>query len=107
MAGERCDALAFVAVTFCNMPALEEYGASPPIELLRQLLGQGAVYDRTGLFLKTIQDIHICAACGPPEGGRHPVTPRLLRYFHLLQIPPTLAASGGGQMTVPGSRWLM
>lgn len=29
--------------------------ASPPLEVLRQLLGQGALYDRAGKFLK---DIH-------------------------------------------------
>eukprot|EP00667_Euglena_gracilis_P000018 EG_transcript_18 len=70
-----------------NMPCPEEYGASPPLELLRQLLGQGALYDRKGLFLKAIQDVYLCAACGPPQGSGHPVPPRLLRFFHLLQIP--------------------
>ncbi|EPY43885.1 dynein heavy chain [Angomonas deanei] len=29
-----------------NMPALEEFGASPPIELIRQLMGSGGFYDR-------------------------------------------------------------
>ena len=70
-----------------NMPALEEYGASPPVELLRQMIGQGGFYDRRALFWKTVQDVHVASACGPPEGGRNPVTGRLLRYFHLLQIP--------------------
>ena len=73
-----------------NMPALEKYGASPPIELLRQMMGNGGFYDRdkkNAGFWKTVQDVTVVAACGPPEGGRNPVTARLTRMFNLLQIP--------------------
>ncbi|CAD2218708.1 Dynein heavy chain, N-terminal region 2/Hydrolytic ATP binding site of dynein motor region/AAA domain (dynein-related subfamily)/Dynein heavy chain AAA lid domain/P-loop containing dynein motor region/AAA+ lid domain/P-loop containing dynein motor region D4/Microtubule-binding stalk of dynein motor/ATP-binding dynein motor region containing protein, putative [Angomonas deanei] len=71
-----------------NMPALEEFGASPPIELIRQLMGSGGFYDRKiAGFWKNVEDVTYIAACGPPEGGRNPVTPRLLRLFHLFQIP--------------------
>lgn len=71
-----------------NMPALEVYGASPPIELLRQLMGNGGFYDRkVAGFWKHVTEVTVCAACGPPEGGRNPVTMRLTRMFHLLQIP--------------------
>eukprot|EP00796_Vickermania_ingenoplastis_P004622 gene4627-3332_t len=71
-----------------NMPALEVFGASPPIELLRQLMGNGGFYDRKiAGFWKFVQDVTVVAACGPPEGGRNPVTARLTRLFHLLQIP--------------------
>eukprot|EP01060_Flectonema_neradi_P004124 TRINITY_DN12705_c0_g1_i2.p1 TRINITY_DN12705_c0_g1~~TRINITY_DN12705_c0_g1_i2.p1 ORF type:complete len:4231 (+),score=761.72 TRINITY_DN12705_c0_g1_i2:111-12803(+) len=70
-----------------NMPALEVFGASPPVELVRQMIGNGGFYDRKHLFWKTIQDVVVLAACGPPEGGRSAVTPRLVRFFHLLQIP--------------------
>ncbi|CBZ35711.1 dynein heavy chain, putative [Leishmania donovani] len=70
-----------------NMPAVEVFGASPPIELLRQLMGQGGFYDRklAGMW-KTVQDVTVVSACGPPEGGRNPITPRLTRLFHLLQV---------------------
>ena len=70
-----------------NMPAVEVFGASPPIELIRQLMGQGGFYDRkvAGMW-KTVQDVTVVSACGPPEGGRNPITPRLTRLFHLLQI---------------------
>jgi len=27
-----------------------------------------------------IKDCNFVAACGPPDGGRNPVTPRLFRY---------------------------
>eukprot|EP01064_Diplonema_japonicum_P033482 TRINITY_DN6608_c3_g1_i1.p1 TRINITY_DN6608_c3_g1~~TRINITY_DN6608_c3_g1_i1.p1 ORF type:complete len:4220 (+),score=898.37 TRINITY_DN6608_c3_g1_i1:135-12794(+) len=70
-----------------NMPALEVFGASPPVELIRQMIGNNGFYDRKYLFWKTVQDVVVLAACGPPEGGRSQVTPRLVRFFHLLQIP--------------------
>ena len=69
-----------------NMPTMEQFGAQPPIELLRQMLGMGGFYDRKGLFWKDVQDVVLVSACGPPEGGRSPTTPRLLRFFHLLAI---------------------
>ena len=70
-----------------NMPALEVFGASPPVELVRQMIGNGGFYDRKYLFWKAVQEVVVLAACGPPEGGRSQVTPRLVRFFHLLQIP--------------------
>lgn len=70
-----------------NMPKLEQFGAQPPIELLRQLLGSGGFYDPKKLFWKIVEDVNLVAACGPPGGGRNPTTPRFLRLFHLLCIP--------------------
>nr|CCC95695.1 unnamed protein product [Trypanosoma congolense IL3000] len=71
-----------------NMPALEKFGASPPIELLRQMMGNGGFYDhKVAAFWKHVQDVTVISACGPPEGGRNPVTSRLTRLFHLLHIP--------------------
>ncbi|XP_057658316.1 dynein axonemal heavy chain 6 isoform X1 [Diorhabda carinulata] len=71
-----------------NMPKLETYGAQPPVELLRQFLDFGGLYDREKLFWKEIRDVIITVACAPPGGGRNPLTPRFVRHFGMLLIPP-------------------
>jgi len=76
-----------------NMPKLEEFGAAPPIELLRQLISQGGFYEREKLFVMDIQDVVLLGACGEPGGGKNHITPRFLRYFHLLCVPETSAQS--------------
>jgi len=40
-----------------NMPKLDPYGSQPPIELLRQLVDFGGLYDREKLFWKVSKDI--------------------------------------------------
>ena len=76
-----------------NMPALEEYGASPPVELLRQFLDFHGFYDRQKLFWKNITGVIEVCACGPPGGGRNPITPRFVRHHHTLCFPQPSAAS--------------
>ncbi|EDV29711.1 uncharacterized protein TRIADDRAFT_18356 [Trichoplax adhaerens] len=70
-----------------NMPKLDRYGSQPPIELLRQYQDFGGFYDRDKLFWKELKEVTICGACGPPGGGRNPVTPRFLRHFTILAVP--------------------
>jgi dynein heavy chain len=72
-----------------NMPAVEEYGAQPPIELMRQYCDVGYVYDRVKHFPIKIVDTTLICCAAPPEGGRNPLTMRFTRHFHMLFVPPT------------------
>ena len=56
-------------------------------ELLRQYQDFGGLYDRETLKWIEIQDVILCAACGPPGGGRNPTSARLLRHFAIFAIP--------------------
>ncbi|KAM9212758.1 dynein axonemal heavy chain 14 [Dugong dugon] len=69
-----------------NMPVSELYGAQPPLELIRQLLDMGGIYDTEKITWKNIQDLSLVAACVPPGGGRD-INPRLLKHFSILVLP--------------------
>ncbi|XP_063217340.1 dynein axonemal heavy chain 1-like [Bacillus rossius redtenbacheri] len=84
-----------------NMPALEVFGAQPPIELIRQWMDFRGWYDRKAVGeFTTLLDVELVAAMGPPGGGRNPVTPRLLRHFHHLAFTELEPAS---QMRIFGT----
>jgi dynein heavy chain len=75
------------------MPLVETYGAQPPIELLRQLLDSGGMYDRDKLFFKELADTLLLCAAAPPGGGRSALSQRFTRHFHVLCVPPAADAS--------------
>jgi dynein heavy chain len=75
-----------------NMPAVEEYGAQPPIELLRQIVGEGGMYDRQKLFWRDIDKLSMVLAAAPPGGGRNDITMRFSSQFHVMCIPSAAEA---------------
>jgi dynein heavy chain len=71
-----------------NMPQKETYGAQPPIEILRQWFDSGGWYDRKALSFRKIIDCIFVAACGPPGGGRNPITARFVRHYNMISYTP-------------------
>lgn len=71
----------------CNVPQLEEYGAAPPVELLRQMIGQGGFFDRKKLFFKEVVQTILVACCGEPGGGKNELTQRFTSQLLCFCVP--------------------
>ena len=73
-----------------NMPIKEEYGAQPPIELLRQWMDYGGWYDidTPEKEFRKITNVSFAAAMGPPGAGREPITDRYTRHYNVIYIVP-------------------
>jgi len=83
-----------------NMPAVEQYGAQPPIELLRLFLDKKGLYQRGEWSWKDVEDTTIIACAAPPSGGRAVITLRFTRRFNMFCLPE---ASQGTLATIFGS----
>eukprot|EP00961_Rhodomonas_salina_P215584 2912310-Rhodomonas_salina.1 len=73
-----------IVIDDLNMPAKEEYGAQPPIELVRQWFDHQGWYDRKTFEFRTIVDVVFCGVMGPPGGGRTFLTNRFMRHMNFI-----------------------
>ena len=86
--GAAANVRCVVCVDDINLCGVEQFGAQPPVELLRQLCEYGGWYDRDKLFFKQITGcVLLCAAAPAKGGGRHELTGRLMKHFNLLCLP--------------------
>jgi dynein heavy chain, axonemal len=85
--GAKGNSKTLIFIDDVNMPMQEQYGAQPPIELMRQLIDHGGMYDRPNFFWKRIERFSVVCAAAPPSGGRTELTSRFMRHFMVLNVP--------------------
>ena len=73
-----------------NMPMKQQYGAQPPIELLRQWMDYGGWYDINipERDFRKLMNVRFAAAMGPPGDGRNSISSRYIRHFNVIYVEP-------------------
>ena len=75
-----------IVVDDINMPAVEEFGAQPPIELLRMLIDYKYLYEKRDKYAIHFRDLCMFAVAAPPGGGRSQLTQRFTRHFNVVSL---------------------
>ncbi|KAI3385375.1 hypothetical protein SNEBB_009845 [Seison nebaliae] len=69
-----------------NMPAKDEFGSQPPLELLRHWMDYGFWYNRQDQTRMYMQEMFTMGAMGPPGGGRMQISPRFQSRFCVINM---------------------
>uniref|UniRef100_A0A5K3F002 AAA domain-containing protein n=1 Tax=Mesocestoides corti TaxID=53468 RepID=A0A5K3F002_MESCO len=69
-----------------NMPAKDEFGSQPPLELIRQWIDYGFWYDRSKQVPKRVLNMFLLTSMGPPGGGRMPISRRLQSRYNRINV---------------------
>ncbi|XP_045771343.1 dynein axonemal heavy chain 3 isoform X1 [Maniola jurtina] len=80
--GKKC----VLFVDDLSMPQKEQWGAQPPLELLRQWLDHGHWYDLREMVRQEVVDVLLVSAMLPPGGGSNVISSRLTRHTLLVTL---------------------
>ncbi|CAG9584340.1 unnamed protein product [Danaus chrysippus] len=80
--GKKC----VLFVDDLSMPQKEQWGAQPPLELLRQWLDHGHWYDLKDMVRQEVVDVLFVSAMLPPGGGSNLISSRLTRHMLLIGL---------------------
>lgn len=80
--GKKC----VVFMDDLSMPARDEAGAQPPVELMRQWIDYAMWYDQTSMAPLKLIDLQVMAAMTASNYTGRSVTSRFLRHFNVLAI---------------------
>lgn len=69
-----------------NMPAKQQYGAQPTLELVRQWIDYGFWFNRQKQSKMYVKGLLMLAAMGPAGGARQIVSSRILGKFYQLNV---------------------
>jgi dynein heavy chain len=85
--GARPNESIVIFIDDINLPEIEQYGAQPTIELLRNYIDYGGFYDRAKLFWKQIVDTTLIGCGATPSGGRNQLNKRFTRHSMVFCLP--------------------
>ncbi|XP_059059125.1 dynein axonemal heavy chain 3 [Achroia grisella] len=80
--GKKC----VLFVDDLSMPQKEQWGAQPPLELLRQWIDHGHWYDLKEMVRQEVVDVLLVSAMLPPGGGSNVISSRLTRHMLLITL---------------------
>ncbi|OAF71836.1 Dynein heavy chain 12, axonemal [Intoshia linei] len=77
---------AIIFVDDVNIPTPTKYFSQPPVELYRQILDQGYMYNTQDTSKINLKDVLFVSAMNPPGGSKHSVSRRFMHYFNIMSI---------------------